>query len=123
MTKTAKPASGPAAPAPEPTPTPANQPKPIRGHSHSTFARHVWVGRKLYRVRGTFQPLEDVVFKVLKGAESPNGDVVFNGKRYGCDSKLFEGIIIHCLYAWHEGESDPVLDDGSGIPVELRIAS
>ena len=61
------------------------------------------------------------VFKVLGGCEGPNGDVVFNGKRYECDAKLFEGTILHCLNAWHEGESDPVLDDGRGIPVELRI--
>lgn len=88
-----------------------------------THARHVWVGRKLYRVRGGFDTLHAVVFSVLRGKQTEDGEVVFDGKRWGgFDAELFERIIIHTLFAWQQSsDSEPVLDDGSGIPVELRI--
>ena len=86
-------------------------------------ARHVWVNRRLYRVRGTFASLHAVVYSVLRGKQTEDGEVVFDGKRWGgFDVDLFERIIIYTLHAWQEsGDSEPVLDDGSGIPVELRI--
>jgi len=100
---------------------PADHTKPAT-NSH---ARHVWVGRRLYRVRGTFEILNAVVFSVLRGRATDDGEVVFNGKRWGgFDAELFERIIVYTLHAWQESsDSEPVLDDGSGIPVELRIGT
>jgi hypothetical protein len=82
-------------------------------------ARHIWVGRKLYRLVTTFERMEELVMFVLEG-KSGDGDVVFNGKKYSCPSTLFERTI-QFLGAWFENECDPVLDDGSGVPVELRL--
>lgn len=86
-------------------------------------AHHIWVHRKCYRIMSEWRPLEAIVYAVLKGKQSDStGDIVFNGKRYDCNTELFESIIVHTLGAYLDGESEPVLDDESGIPVELRIA-
>ena len=85
-------------------------------------ARHIWVGRKLFRLMTTFDRLEELVIAVLGGTKNESGQIVFNGKRYDCDVSLFERTL-KFLGAWTEGESDPVLDDGSGIPVQFRIES
>ncbi len=124
---TVKPASEPA-PASE---QPANEPDSYsfvndrlisrRMRNRSPFAHHIWVDRKCYRVVGNWDPIEAIVFQVLNGKQDPEGRVVFNGKRYECDVDLFEKIIVNVLAVIYDGESDPVLDDGSEIPVELRI--
>lgn len=84
-----------------------------------TQARHIWVGRRLYRLSTTFERLEELVMYVLEGNRG-NGEVVFNGKQYSCSPSLFERTI-KFLGAWYENDCDPVLDDDSGIPVELRL--
>lgn len=103
------------------------QPTSAQLRNISKHAHHVWVGDVLgryseYRVLRTFGDLEKLVINVLGGRKSDNGLIVFNGERYACESSLiFEKLIVGFFGGVRAGESEPVLNDGSGIPVELRI--
>lgn len=100
------------------------QPEQNKAISGSSRSRHVWIDRKLYRVTTTFTELEKLAVVVLRGKQETGGRITFNGKQYNCcDTEVFERYITVMMNAVPNGESDPVLDDGSGIPVELRIAS
>ena len=92
----------------------------LRLSSEWNSPRHVWVNNKLFRVSRSFTDLENVVLKVLNGTMG-HGDIVFNGKRWSCDSEFFTKIILFCFHAWYQTDSEPVLDDDSGIPAEFRI--
>lgn len=94
----------------------------VRAVSNSR-SRHVWIDRRLFRVTTTFGELEKIILVVLRGKEEKDGRITFNGKQYNCsDVDVFERYINVMMGAVPEGESDPVLDDGSGVPVELRVA-
>lgn len=87
-------------------------------------AHHVWIDRKEYRVKRSFKDIEMIVCDILQGKKNENGSITFNGNRYSCeDCRALEKIMAHFLGAIQFGESDPVLNDDSNIPVELRIAS
>lgn len=100
-------------------------PKPIiQPKKQITFARHVWIENRLYRVNKTYSDLEKIVGVVFGGKRSDNGPIVFNGEHWVCDSvSTFERLINHTLFGKFEKECEPVLNDGSGIPVELRMVS
>lgn len=83
--------------------------------------RHVWVKRTLYRVPMLTRDIKKLITGVLHGKQEQGGTVVFEGVEHNVpDEKLLERFFgfngaIEC------GESDPILDDGSGVPIELRI--
>jgi len=92
----------------------------VWGHS---IPRHVWVERKLFRVPRTFHDIRLLTIHVLNGREDENGTVTFDGKKYSCPQpEIMERFLTHFLFAIEQGESDPVLNDETEVPVELRMS-
>jgi len=97
---------------------------PSRIMADYKHAHHVWIGRRMFKVKRSFKDLEILLCDILEGKKEDGGLITFNGESYSCNSnRIFEAFITSFLGAMQCGESDPVLNDDSGVPVELRIAS
>jgi hypothetical protein len=104
----------------QPAPLPA--PKPVNNNIFK-HAHHLWIGRRMFKVTRTFKDLETLVCEVLGGMKSEEGNVVFNGEKYSCNTNAFvlEKFITTFFGAIEVGNTDPELNNDSGVPVELRI--
>lgn len=100
--------------------------KPILSWPKKDFghAKHVWIGQTMYRVMCPFARLEKVIISTLNGRKEEDGPIAFNGECWTCsDVDMFEKILVNVLFAeLQQKSSEPVLNDESGIPVELRVA-
>lgn len=89
----------------------------------SKTLRHLWIERKLYLIPRSSKDILSAIHQVFLGHEDTNGLITFDGKKYNLTGiDIFERFITSWLMAMSNGESDPILNDGSGIPVELQIS-
>jgi len=89
----------------------------------SKALRHLWIGRKLYLIPRSSKDILMLINQVFLGMEEINGLITFDGKKYKIDNvDVFERFLMAWLMAIEEVESDPILNDGSGMPVELLIS-
>ena len=88
----------------------------------SRYTDRVWIGRKCYKLFDSkYELLNNLVFKVLGGSANDNGPITFGGVRYRVDDlPMFERVVVHLLYGFYEGDSDPLVDDGSELPLWLQ---
>lgn len=90
----------------------------------SKALRHLWVERKMYLIPRSSKDILLLINSVFLGIEEANGLITFDGKKYKLDNiDLFERFLTSWLLAVQACESDPVLGDGSEIPIELQIPS
>lgn len=89
----------------------------------SKTLRHLWIERKLYLIPRSSKDILSAIHQVFLGHEDTNGLITFDGKKYNLTGiDIFERFIINWLLAVSNGESDPILNDDSGIPVEFQIS-
>jgi hypothetical protein len=85
------------------------------------YARRVWIGKQLFLVHRPYTEVHKFLTRVLQGAVSPNGPVVFNGIAYSCERP---DILARFLTEWSKaislGECEPILQGDSDVPVDLR---
>ena len=87
-------------------------------------ARYVWIGKKMFSVPRSNATIETMITTVMGGRPSADGEVVFSGRRWSCEhTDIFERFVTSFLFGLYKGDSEPVLDDGTGMSVELRISS
>ena len=89
-------------------------------------ARHLWVNRKLYLVPRSSYDILKAIKDCFLGVETTAGNITFDGKQYMIALHLeavFERFLTQWLMSTADGESDPILGDGSEIPVELQIVT
>lgn len=94
-----------------------------REHALCKHTNRVWIERRCYKLFDPrYELLNDLVFKVMSGgSQKEGGPICFEGKQYTVDDlPLFMRIVEHILIGFYEGDSDPVLDDGSGLPLWLQ---
>jgi hypothetical protein len=90
----------------------------------SKASRHLWVERKLYFIPRSSKDILLLINSVFLGIEEVNGSITFDGKKYKIDNvDIFERFLTSWLLAVQTEESDPVLGDGSDVPIELQIPS
>lgn len=109
-----------------PASAPVLQSQQVSARYQFKFPKNLWIGRKRFKVSSTSASVQKLLVNVLQCSSSPNkpSNVTFDGKEWYCsyDEKLLERFIVEFFNAISDGESDPVLDDESGVPVELRIS-
>lgn len=89
----------------------------------SKVLRHLWVGRKLYLIPRSSKDILLLITQVFVGLEENNGIITFDGKKYKIDNiDIFERFLTSWLLAVSSGESDPILNNDSGVPIELTIS-
>jgi hypothetical protein len=90
----------------------------------SKASRHLWIERKLYLIPRSSKDILMLINQVFLGIEDSNGLITFDGKKYKINNiDIFERFLMYWLLAQSMPESDPVLNDGSNIPIELQINS
>jgi hypothetical protein len=107
------------------TAMPLLQSQQVNARYQFKYPKHLWIGRKRFKVSSTSASVQKLLVNVLQCSNSPNkpSNITFDGKVWHCsDEKLLERFIVEFFNAISDGESDPVLDDESGVPVELRIS-
>lgn len=91
-----------------------------------TYPRHVWIGAEMYKVSAPTTSINRLLIDVLRAVQNENGNVTFNGKRWQVqDTGLLERFLTVFMHSVSCGSEsvEPVLDDESGIPAELRVSS
>lgn len=91
-----------------------------------TYPRHVWIGAEMYKVSAPTTSISRLLIDVLRAVQNENGNVTFNGKRWQVqDTGLLERFLTVFMHSVSCGSEsvEPVLDDESGIPAELRVSS
>lgn len=112
---------------PDPIPAPQEEKRPLLAPPPEptrrvrVSMRHVWIDGQEYRVPMLMKKIHSLVNNVLMGHQKEGGPVVFDGKGFDIADKALFKRFLEFHGAIHCGQSEPVLDDGSGIPVELRI--
>lgn len=114
-------------PVAEVKPEPVQQPiaKPVI-RTMFTYPRHVWIGQEMYKVSAPTTSINRLLVDVLKAVQNENGNVTFNGKKWQVqDVALLERFLIVFMHSVSCGSEsvEPVLDDESGVPAELRVSS
>ncbi len=107
---------------PQPKPRPQAPPPAPTYKTIFHFPRHLWIDNRMFLVSRSTSDIRKLLVEVLKCSLDDNGAVTFDGKRWSCsDVDLLERFLSGFFHAVEAGESIPVLDDGSGISVELRL--
>lgn len=89
----------------------------------SKTLRHLWIERRLYLIPRSSKDILSAINQVFLGHEDTNGLITFDGKKYNITGiDIFERFLTGWLMSITNGESDPILNDESGIPVELQIS-
>jgi hypothetical protein len=111
------------APKEEAKPLPvASKPPPTPPEGYR-YARYFWIGRDFYLIPKSYDEISRLVFLVLGGREAMDWNVSFKGKKFRCDHlEILEKFLLHYILARKMGECDPVLDDGTGMNIELRVS-
>lgn len=93
-------------------------PKPPEGW---TYARKVWIDKKLFLVHRPYTEMHRFLTNVLLGSAKEGGPIVFNGIAYTCEHpNVMARFLTEWLRALPSGESEPVLQGDSDVPVDLR---
>lgn len=90
-----------------------------------TFPRHVWVGKEMWKVSAPTTSINRLLVDVLRAVQNENGNVTFDGKKWLVqDVALLERFLVVFMHSVACGDSvEPVLDDESGVPAELKVSS
>lgn len=109
-------------PAPPAPPLPTKVEERAAPAHHGYTRRHLWINRKLFLVPMLMSDIRKLLSDVLDCSEDENGEITFDGVKWKCkDIALLERFLLNYFHALNVGESDPILNDESGVPIELML--
>lgn len=92
---------------------------------YTGYHRYLWVRNRMYKV--PYPRASDVsltITKVMNCKQDAEGNITYKGKTWKCDDEaIFERMITTLWSGSFVTACAPVVDDGTGVAVELRIDS